>query len=360
MQFTHNPFNKDVDLNTILYRVIYPDHFEDPDLAEEEEMGLDQAIFGHEQDLEAQYSWSYGVDCWRAVYADLATAEELVQQEVKETGQASAKSAQQLNELKEKFDLCLNVKEDLESTAEDARQGRLVEDLILAERSLPAGSKIYFRKSSVSAWTYRKYGISIAEWAKDQATPPEQEDKANPVDPPRCRLGPSTKWESITIRLLPENRIKFAVNGKSLGISELHGTELLHKRTKKLRTPGLLLEDLAKRPSIPSALSGKERSSRRKAVSILRSTLSDLSGISSDPFYAHNPGDGWKPRFKLLDRRSAAEERAEEKAVHIPFNDEISADPHGQRPGGLSESDPYTYQDDGDDDGSAFLKEHDR
>jgi hypothetical protein len=360
MQFTHNPFNKDVDLNTILYRVIYPDHFEDPDLAEEEEMSRDQAIFGHEQDLEAQYSWNYGVDCWRAVYADLATAEEQVQQEVKETGQASAKSAQKLNELKEKFDLCLRVKEDLESTAEDARQGRPVENLILAERSLPAGSKIYFRKSSVSAWTYRKYGISIAEWAKDQATPPEQEDKTNPVDPPRYSPDPSTKWESITIRLLPGNRITFTANGKSLGISDLHGTELLHKRTKALREPGSLLEDLAIETSISAAHSGKESSSRRKAVSILRSTLSELSGISSDPFYKYNPGDGWKPRFELLDRRNAAEERAKEKAKNVPYNDEITADPNGESAEDLSHSDLYPYQDEEGDDATAFLKKHDR
>ena len=168
MNFLHNPFIKDVDLNTILYRITYPEYFEDLDFADEEAPAAEEVIFGHDRDLEARLTWSYGVDCWRAIYAELDQAKAQVEKETCESGLACEESIQLRDELQKRLDLCLRAKNGLESAAEDARQGKSIDQLILAEKSLPPGSKIYFRKTSVAHWSVQAYDISIPEWSEDQ------------------------------------------------------------------------------------------------------------------------------------------------------------------------------------------------
>ena len=61
-------------------------------------------------------------------------------------------------------------------------------------------------------------------------------------------------------------------------------------------------------------------------MTTLRDALQELSGINTDPFYDHDDGvDGWKPRFKVVDRRKAGDERAKEKAVHVGYQDELQS-----------------------------------
>jgi hypothetical protein len=67
---------------------------------------------------------------------------------------------------------------------------------------------------------------------------------------------------------------------------------------------------------------GKEADSKSKtAISRLRISLQQLTGIEEDPFFPFNEGDGWKPRFNLTDDRKNADERAKREAIHVSYED---------------------------------------
>jgi hypothetical protein len=57
------------------------------------------------------------------------------------------------------------------------------------------------------------------------------------------------------------------------------------------------------------------------AISKLRAALKQLTGISSDPFYTFNVDDGWKLRFKLIDDRQNADQRAKNRAKHVKYDE---------------------------------------
>jgi hypothetical protein len=128
-------------------------------------------------------------------------------------------------------------------------------------------------------------------------------------------------WNGVTIDFRAHNKIfiKFP-DGKSKTV-DAEKTGLINKRTKNLNTAGTALLGLATKPSIRKKRKKSGAGIIGKVMTELRNSLKALTLYDSDPFYPHNKADEWKPRFRVQDRRRAGDERAEEKAIHISFDD---------------------------------------
>lgn len=93
---------------------------------------------------------------------------------------------------------------------------------------------------------------------------------------------------------------------------------LIDKRTCAPNKQGGILVGLSKGKKLPVAnISSKDAVS----MSRLRGALKTLTGITTDPFLPYIDVDGWKPRFRLIDDRRNAAERAKAKAHHVAFDE---------------------------------------
>ena len=80
--------------------------------------------------------------------------------------------------------------------------------------------------------------------------------------------------------------------------------ELIDKRNNELNLQGGILLGFARNPVLPRGNKNSKRISR------LRGSLSDCLGLHGDPFEDCKLRGGWQPRFQIVDRRGAADERA--------------------------------------------------
>ena len=253
-------------------------------------------------------------------------------------------------ELKVALDHAINIRRDairfsreLDTAAEEIAQGLKHPTLVLISRWYPEGI-IAFTIHSAYHWA-KTHGKEVPEWApptiQSSEAPQQMEDIA-------------ISWNGAELILRASNKviIKYA-DGRSV-TKDLEGTGILNARTKNLNTAGVALLRLASNASIPKN-GGPEAGISSKVMSELRSSLKELAGIDSDPFFDYNPADGWKPRFQFRDRRNAADERAKEKAGHDPYEDGL----HGG-----SSFDEYSFEpgdpDDPDDEAAHFLNGNDR
>ena len=104
-------------------------------------------------------------------------------------------------------------------------------------------------------------------------------------------LGPNNMLE-ISARDVKRKRVPLAT------------LDLIDKRTGKLNRQGLILLGLAKIHMLPRGSENTQRMSR------LRSSLCRCVGLHGDPFEDCKLRGGWQPRFQIVDRRGAADERA--------------------------------------------------
>ena len=148
---------------------------------------------------------------------------------------------------------------------------------------------------SLFDWAYDRYGICIPAPAKAE----------------------HIRWEKVTIKIYKDWRIGFLLGNKQHKISSFQDIGLIGKRKLIPNQPGLILIALSKGGKFPK---GKNPSAAdTTAMSKLRRSLERLTGITADPFVKVNVGDGWKPRFKLVDDTRNADERAKAEAKHVQF-----------------------------------------
>ena len=83
---------------------------------------------------------------------------------------------------------------------------------------------------------------------------------------------------------------------------------LIDKRNGELNLQGGILFRLAREPMPPL------NNNNRKRMSRLRLSLSDCLGLHGDPFEDCKLGGSWRPRFQIVDRRGAADDRARREA----------------------------------------------
>lgn len=143
---------------------------------------------------------------------------------------------------------------------------------------------------SLKDWAYEKYGICIPDQLKAE----------------------KIRWDDITIKIYADWKIGYFLGRNEYTKSSFQDIGLMGKRKHEPSQLGGILLGLSLGRKFPKGKNPEGR--EKKAVSDLRNALKKLTKLSSDPFYPCNEADGWKPRFKLIDDRKNADERAKKEA----------------------------------------------
>jgi hypothetical protein len=162
----------------------------------------------------------------------------------------------------------------------------------------------------VASWASDKYGIGIPEWSHAGHDTKESA---------QAEASQAVRWGDITIKIYAEYKIGCFFGAESRKQSHFRKIGLMGLRKNDPNKQGEILIKLSEGKKYPTAKmpAGKDKA----ALSKLRNALRELTGISSDPFYRFNEGDGWKPRFKLIDDRRNADDRAKKEAVHVQHDE---------------------------------------
>ena len=96
------------------------------------------------------------------------------------------------------------------------------------------------------------------------------------------------------------------------------------KRKNEPNQSGLILMGLSVGHKFPNG--PRPTSAEKTALSKLRAILKRIINIDDDPFYELNMADGWKPKFKLIDDRNNANNRAKQRATHVSYDDQRDTD----------------------------------
>jgi len=150
-------------------------------------------------------------------------------------------------------------------------------------------------------------------------------------------------WSDVTIYLYANNRLGYSFESapeiiKTKNMAELSG--LINMKTNQLTNVGGFLVGLLRGKSLTP--SSKLNPSAMKR---LNNALKELTGLADNSFYGKQAGAGWVPRFKIVNREYAADERAKEKAVMVP---EFMADTGSCEPEGASSWTEHPYEDEND------------
>lgn len=160
---------------------------------------------------------------------------------------------------------------------------------------------------SVSIWA-SNFGIGFLAWVLAN----NDNDKTDAKD---------IRWEDVTIKIYKNYRIAYfsGTNGQKGKVVRFQDIGLMGTRKNKPNDLGSLFITLSKKKKFPEGKNSLP--SDKTAISKLRNSLKQLTGLSSDPFSPFNKAEGYKPRFTLIDDRRNADERAKKRAVHLPIND---------------------------------------
>ena len=163
------------------------------------------------------------------------------------------------------------------------------------------------RLDSVANWSNQQFGLALPNWSINERIHKMQ------------NLGREPRWEDVTVKIYADYRIGYKVAKARFKSSSFREIGLMGARKHEPNKLGEILIGLSLRKKIPA---GENPDAKDKtSLSYLRSALKKLTGIASDPFYAFNEGDGWKPRFALIDDRRNADERAKKRATHTSLED---------------------------------------
>lgn len=139
------------------------------------------------------------------------------------------------------------------------------------------------------------------------------------------------RWEDITVKLYANQRIGYRIgNGKGkFKISTFANVGLTDKRKNEPNYQAGILINLAKKSTYRNKypLRNNPANNETTAISKLRNSLKELTGISSDPFLPFNGNDGWIPRFELEDDRENADIRAKKLAEKNTYQLDEKTDP---------------------------------
>lgn len=162
---------------------------------------------------------------------------------------------------------------------------------------------------SVSNWADEKYGICILEWLHASGSDDIGKSAEN------------AHWEDVTIKIYKDYRIAYfsKQTGPKGVVKTFQNIGLMGTRKIEPNYLGGILIGLSLGEKFPIAR--KPVNKDAAAISKLRRALERLTNLSSDPFYQINDVDGWKLRFKIIDDRRNADERAKRRAVHVSIDE---------------------------------------
>jgi len=170
-----------------------------------------------------------------------------------------------------------------------------------------------FTLDSIDYWAAINLGIEV-----ERETENEQNNDAEPPAPKKEYF-----WKDVEIRLYKDGIIKYKRLDDGWITSHMREFNFMGNTKTDFNQSGNILLGLSKEIKFPSdGLLNKNRTS----ISKIRYSLKRKIGIKADPFYKFDKSNGYRPKFKLIDKTSVADERAKEKAIHIPFNDEIDTE----------------------------------
>ncbi len=103
------------------------------------------------------------------------------------------------------------------------------------------------------------------------------------------------------------NLLEISARGETKSVA-LAAIGLIDLHSRSLNEQCATLLGMAQKMNLPSS------GANRKKISRLRDVFRNHLGISDDPFEPYRKGAGWVPRFKIYDKRGAADKRAAREA----------------------------------------------
>ncbi|HMW40485.1 MAG TPA: hypothetical protein PKD57_13845 [Saprospiraceae bacterium] len=173
---------------------------------------------------------------------------------------------------------------------------------------------------SLFDWAGEKFGIGIPKVFLPSQITSESNAPAEKNTPTKSNdFIEDYQWQDVTIKIYKENRIGYSIKSGKYKMSTFQEIGFFDKRKNLPNYLAGILIGLSEGKKFPvtKTLEPKDKT----AISKLRKSLAKLTGLEGDPFIPFNEADGWKPRFKLIDDRRNADERAKENAKHEPFDE---------------------------------------
>lgn len=176
-----------------------------------------------------------------------------------------------------------------------------------------------FTTTSLNNWAEDHFGITL--WAPSKSHEHSME------------LAGIT-WQDVTFKIYADYRVGYCIKDGRYKTSSFHDIGLMGIRKQTPSTRGRILIGLSEGKKFP--IGSRPSAAHKTSISVIRAALKKLVPLhDEDPFYAYNPGDGWKPKFKLEDDRRNAAEREKNAAIHIALEPEArdfedENDPAGQ------------------------------
>lgn len=166
---------------------------------------------------------------------------------------------------------------------------------------------------SLSEWAFDRFGIVI----------PNKTGSVHENSNPAINTKLPT-WEDVTIKIYAGYRLGYQIGKGNFKFASFMDVDLMDKRKLEPNLIGGVLIGLSKKEKFPGGSGENPSPASKTAIARLRRSLEKLTGLSDDAFLPFNKADGYKPRFKLVDDRNNAVERAEKNAKHESFDDSKS------------------------------------
>lgn len=164
-----------------------------------------------------------------------------------------------------------------------------------------------FTTESLNHWGQDRFGITL--WA-----PSATLDNIQP------ELADAT-WQDITIKIYADYRIGYKIKDGKYKFSSFNAIGLMGTNKNEPSLRGNILLAMSMGHKYPDGVSIS--ASHKTSISVIRDALRKLVALADDPFSPYNQGDGWKPKFTLIDDRRNADDRAKRNAVHVSFDENI-------------------------------------
>lgn len=173
-------------------------------------------------------------------------------------------------------------------------------------RSDDVSPTVRFSKESLNHWAQDQFGITL--WAPSK--PDDQSEELAGV-----------KWRDVTIKIYADYSIRYRIKDRRYETSSFHDIGLMGRRKNAPNERGKIFLTLAMGIKFPNGAEAK--GAQKTSISFIRTALEKLVPLrDEDPFYSYNVADGWKPKFKLIDDRRNADERAKKEAVNVSLDPE--------------------------------------
>ena len=271
--------------------------------------------------------------------------------------------------LRNKLDLAIKREEDNELAELSRERKRLMQKLNGPFKMNLAD--MYINRANADE-IFNRFGEESCPWPGIDVSEKQQsaESQAKPQTNKDDLFGDFKALDNLTadelaLTFTSNNSIKVvARNGEITKIIPFSELGLLNRSTGKLNKQGEALKGLAKKTG--EKVLNKDTDPQH--VARIRKIFYGCFEITSDPFFPFRKGVGWEAQFSIEDRSDSKDNRAQRKAIHVPYDDSTKEHAYGLEDKHLfpetdsitsenHEGDEHTF-DDEDDDAGRWLNNH--